>query len=94
MYLNQNIVYKARIANVHNAYGEVTYGAPLTIKARRQRKLEAITGLGGDIYVSQFEYYVMQEVALDDKLDDRLVKLVEPYVSLGGKTLLYRCLTI
>ena len=94
MYLNQDAVLKQRLPDLSNPYGEFVYSAPKTIKVRKQPKTEEVADKEGKIHKTNFEIYTKDLIAVDDTIDDRLVLFVEGYITLAGKIVLYRGLTV
>lgn len=93
MYLNQRVSHKSKLEGV-SAYGEFLYSLANVIKARKQHKEEEIRDLEGNIKKTTFEVYTEVFVKVGDLIDDRLVLFSEEYTSLGGRTVMYRCLTV
>lgn len=94
MLLNQKVELKVRIADLNNNYGEFVYEASEEIKARKEEKVEEVADKEGNIHRSTFEVYTYHPVKVDDLIDERLVIFAEKYVSLLGRTVMYRSLTV
>jgi hypothetical protein len=86
-YANQSISHQ--VAGVHNEYDEITYGASATIKGRKEATSKLIRTPSGQEIVSVAMVMTETAVAVNDKLDSRLVIASEPAIDLGGNILFY-----
>lgn len=77
------------LASIDNR-GEPTYGPPATIYCRRQVKTHEIISPDKQIIKAEYVYYVKDAVVPGDKLDGRLVQMVEEWTLIGGQLMGYK----
>lgn len=88
-YLNQVVVLERRVSDTPNTRGEFDYEAPRQIAARNEPKSREITTARGALLSAVAEIYTIVEVRVGDKLNDRVVLIVEKYVWADGSTVGY-----
>lgn len=71
-----------------NKYGEAQYGAPTTLKCRRERTTKDVLTANGSVVRSASIYYTDESTVIrpDDRIDGRVVLSVEEYTNELGKT--------
>lgn len=71
-----------------NKYGEAQYGAPTTLKCRRERTTKDVLTANGSVVRSASIYYTDESTVVrpDDRIDGRVVLSVEEYTNELGKT--------
>lgn len=85
--LTQYLTAKAQhepMTNLNNR-GEPIFGPPVAIYCRRQVKTQEIITPDKQTIKTEYIYYVKDAVVPGDKLDGRLVQLVEEWSMLGGR---------
>lgn len=71
-----------------NKYGEAQYGAPTTLKCRRERTTKDVLTANGSVVRSASIYYTDESTVIrpDDRIDGKVVLSVEEYTNELGKT--------
>lgn len=71
-----------------NKYGEAQYGAPITLKCRRERTTKDVLTANGSVVRSASIYYTDESTVIrpDDRIDGKVVLSVEEYTNELGKT--------
>ena len=78
---------------IMNNYGELTYNSPVTIKCRRERYIKDVETPTGAVLKSDYEYYTVNEVGLEDRLDGKVILTSEEYTNGQGLPEGYRSIT-
>lgn len=78
---------------VMNDYGELSYSPSSTIPCRREKHMRDVETPTGAVLKSLFQYYTVQEIGINDKLDGKVVLSVEEYTNSRGETEGYRSIT-
>jgi hypothetical protein len=82
-YCNQTAVWKHVIDS--NAYNEPVYGAPVSIKCRKEQKIRLVRNKNGEQVVSDTRLYTTFPVQIDDLIDERVVISVIEMSDLEGQ---------
>lgn len=95
MYLNQTAAWAPLVVDaVNNDYGDTVNGPVQNIAVRRQEHIEEVRLKDGTIHNSNYIYYTLADVKLDDLLDGNLVVQSYDMRTLGGNKILRRLITI
>ena len=95
MYLNQTAAWAPLVVNaVNNGYGDTVNGPVQNIAVRRQEHIEEVRLKDGTIHNSNYIYYTLADVKLDDLLDGNIVVQSYDMRTLGGNKILRRLITI
>ena len=95
MYLNQTAAWAPLVVDaVNNGYGDTINGPVQNIAVRRQEYIEEVRLKDGTIHNSNYIYYTLADVKLDDLLDGNLVVQSYDMRTLGGNKILRRLITI
>lgn len=95
MYLNQKAVWSPVTENaVNNIYGDIKNAPGTIINVRRQEHVEEVRASDGTVHRTNFIYYTLADVKIDDRLDDNLVVDAYDMRTLGGALKLRRLKTI
>lgn len=95
MYLNQTAAWAPLVVDaVNNGYGDTINGPVQNIAVRRQEHIEEVRLKDGTIHNSNYIYYTLADVKLDDLLDGNLVVQSYDMRTLGGNKILRRLITI
>lgn len=78
---------------VIDTYGELQYESPITIRCRRERYIRDVETSVGAIMKSSHQYYTVEQIGLNDKLDGLVVLITEEYVNGHGRQEGYRSIT-
>jgi hypothetical protein len=79
---------------VNNGYGDTINGPVQNIAVRRQEHVEEVRLKDGTVHNSNYIYYTLADVKLDDLLDENLVVQSYDMRTLGGNKILRRLITI
>lgn len=95
MYLNQTAAWAPLVVDaVNNGYGDTINGPVQNIAVRRQEHVEEVRLKDGTVHNSNYIYYTLVDVKLDDLLDGNLVVQSYDMRTLGGNKILRRLITI
>lgn len=95
MYLNQTAAWAPLVVDaVNNGYGDTINGPVQNIAVRRQEHVEEVRLKDGTVHNSNYIYYTLADVKLDDLLDENLVVQSYDMRTLGGNKILRRLITI
>lgn len=95
MYLNQTAAWAPLVVDaVNNGYGDTVNGPVQNIAVRRQEHIEEVRLKDGTVHNSNYIYYTLADVKLDDLLDGNLVVQSYDMRTLGGNKILRRLITI
>lgn len=76
-----------------NIYGELTYDSSTIISCRRERYIRDVEIASGSIIKSSYQYYTVEEIGMNDKLDSLVVLSGEEYINARGNPEGYRSIT-
>lgn len=95
MYLNQTAAWAPLVVDAeNNGYGDTINGPVQNIAVRRQEHIEEVRLKDGTVHNSNYIYYTLTDVKLDDLLDGNLVVQSYDMRTLGGNKILRRLITI
>lgn len=94
-YLNQTCVFEAVKVDSEgnpfiNEYGELQYESPKNIRCRREQYYRDVEIPSGSLVRSSNQFYTVEQVKINDKLDSKVILTSEEYTDSRGRAVGFR----